>query len=244
MLKELYTVLPDIDLSIPFAYTRAVAKEFEAKPEIKPYVQKAYTERREEIKKNAELPAPTTDLSEYVVVSNLPVIVKDKEEQFIKVFLSIAKKLGLNIQHESITMPFKPDSKENYGCIFVKCADVKTADSVSSKLNNVKIGKNTIKTVIMADFDRAVSSVPIEEHSFSKVDLHKWMIEPIAQQYCMSVGKEIHVWWHTDPSRKTEEAIEVKMKEPIKCDNFSWSPQGTYLIAKDSDVITHTITNA
>eukprot|EP01022_Parablepharisma_sp_SALTPOND_P033374 TRINITY_DN88593_c1_g1_i1.p1 TRINITY_DN88593_c1_g1~~TRINITY_DN88593_c1_g1_i1.p1 ORF type:complete len:543 (-),score=83.94 TRINITY_DN88593_c1_g1_i1:82-1710(-) len=64
------------------------------------------------------------------------------------------------------------------------------------------------------------------------------MLEPIAQQYCFTVDKEAHVWWHTDPERKTEDPVEVNIKEPIQCDDFAWSPKGTYLVAKDADGLT------
>lgn len=146
-----------------------VAKELEANPSIKEYVRRAFERKKEEIRKAVELTPPSLDLGEYVVVSNLPIISKEKEEQFIKVFLTISQKLGLMIERAQIIMPFKPEGKENYGCMFIKCADVKTADSIATKLYNIKVGKNAIKAVIMADFDRRLASAPIEEHSFSKV---------------------------------------------------------------------------
>jgi len=62
------------------------------------------------------------------------------------------------------------------------------------------------------------------------------MLEPIAQQFGMSIGKDVQLWWHTDPERKVDEPVQAKLKEPVKCDSFAWSPKGTYLVGKDQDV--------
>ena len=146
-----------------------IGSELESNPNLKKYLAQAYNDKREEIKKEAELPPPKMDLSEYVVVSNLPVIQKEKEEKFFEVFVTIAKKLSLPFTRKDIIMPYKPDGKETHGCLFIKCADVKMADGIATRLNNVKFGKNVLKTVIMADFDRTFTSPPMEQHSFSKV---------------------------------------------------------------------------
>ena len=62
------------------------------------------------------------------------------------------------------------------------------------------------------------------------------MMEPIAQQYAISVQDEVKVWWHTDPERKTLEPVEIKAAAPIKSRKFEWSPQGTFLITQDEMV--------
>lgn len=146
--------------------------------------------------------------------------------------------MTLPIEKKDIVIPYNPEGAQSMGCIFIKCADVKIADQVTKKLNNLKFGKNVMKSVIMSDFDNVLKSQPIEEFSYSKVDLHKWMLEPIAQQFCMTIGKEAHIWWHTDPSRLTDDPVEVKTKGKIACDNFSWSPKGTYLVCRDDDGLT------
>jgi len=209
-----------------------------ADPKIKPYLAKAYEKKRDEIKKMLNIPKPSTALSEYVVVANLPAITKDKEEAFFKVFFTFVTKLNLPIERKDITLPFNEEGTESLGWILIKCSDVKTADTVAKKLYNLKFGKNTMKSVIMSDFDSVINSPPIEEFSFSMVDLHEWILEPIAQQYCMAIGKKLNLWWHTDPSRSSEDPIEIKLKEEIKCNDFTWSPKGTYLVTRDENGLT------
>lgn len=184
------------------------------------------------------IPKPSTALSEYVVIAGLPVITKDKEEPFFKVFLAIGTKLGLPYTRSDITLPFDDEGQKSLGWLFIKCADIKMADAVSKRLYNVKFGKNPMKAVLMSDFDSALNATPIEQFSFSKVDLHRWMLEPIAQQYCMAIGNKLQLWWHTDPGRKSEDPIQIVLKEEIKCNDFSWTAKGTYLVARDDDGLT------
>ena len=128
----------------------------------------AFEDCKEQIKAALTVPPPSTQLEEYVLVTNLPTVPPEKKDKFIEVFINVASKLSLTITPAMVTMPFNEDGKMSCGCLFVRAADVRDADSMATKLTNVKIGKANIKAIIMSDFDKLLNPKPVEERALSK----------------------------------------------------------------------------
>jgi len=188
---------------------------------------------RKDIEEEEELfPPPNLDnfinYSNVVIVDNLPVIPKEKEEKLVGVLKKIFGQFGTV---ECFFMPFDKENSKSCGFAFIEFSNQVDARNATEKLNNYKLDKaHVFKTNLYEDFetyDKIPSEYRVpEEPQFEKPDdLYDWLNDIYGcDQFVIRYGDEPEIMWYGNPVRSVT-------KVPTRSESFvQWSPKGTYLV--------------
>jgi len=175
------------------------------------------------------------DLSKYVLITGLPLVEEEKYEKFFGVITNVMSKQSINVPKENVSIP-RDDKNCTKGFMIIKSANDKEAFEIVEKMSVIKLGKNSLKAILLDDFDgrlEASKSILPDMDAASLLSYQNANSEDYILSYCTEERNQNLLIFNMqiDPKSFTlqEQMNHIKLITLENAHKLEWSPNGTFL---------------
>lgn len=190
----------------------------------------------------SKYPVFKPNYSQYLIVTGLPIVEEEKYEKFYKVITDVMVKQNVIVPKESITIP-KDEKSCTRGFMIIKAQNEKDAFEIVEKMSAIKLGKNSLKAILLDDFDGRLeaSQTPLPEIDNLVLQMYK---NKFNQDQLLSVNqaqKDVSQFELSIDPKYFNLKLTKDLSKLITLENgfnIHWSTKGSFLaMAKKNYVI-------